>query len=577
MRFLVLFFIFFNSILPQDQKLNPLEANKFETPRETFVVFIKAMNDYKKGLETKDQKLLNELDTAVRCLNLEGISYLLRSEKGREAAIFLKEVIDRIEVVDPNSIPETTKPPEVPLTKWTLEKTEIAISIVESGDRKNEFLFSRDTVYRATEFYKKTKHLPFLKNSGKGAGYEDPWSEKYLPEFSKVKIFQVYLWQIFGLIIAIILGLFLRVVTKFISKIFLKIIIRVPDSKIKWKDRVIVFLDKPLSQLVIIGFWFFCLNILDFEGAVLKFLSIILQVWLSINIVRFFYDLSLAFTEYLEQLSHEKRNDDFILDSQVIPFISRSTRIVVLIIGTLVTIQNLGINIMSILAGLGVGGLAFALAARDMAANLFGSIMILLDRPFKIGDQVFINGIEGDVEEIGFRCTRVRTFNDSIVSIPNAEVANAKVENLSLRRKKRVHFSFHLLPSTKGVKVEAVLEGIKQIVLNYSEVKKEDIHIVLKSISSLGSEISVSFYCNFKDWYDDHIIKQNVSLDILELLDYLGISMVEKLNENEFDGNENEKEEALDEISTEELIDKVRKYKNHEKGFGIYSYPKKDK
>ena len=118
---------------------NPLEPNKFETPRETYSVFLKAMNDYKKGMESKNSQLIAELDTAVRCLNLDGIPYGLRIEKGRNTAILLKEVIDRVAILDPMSIPEVSDKPELPLTRWVLEKTEIVISKVEGGERVNEF------------------------------------------------------------------------------------------------------------------------------------------------------------------------------------------------------------------------------------------------------------------------------------------------------------------------------------------------------------------------------------------------------------------------------------------------------
>ena len=423
MRFFIIVLIFCSSLFSQEDKENPLKPNKFETPRETFQVFLKAMNDYKKGIETDDAKMIAEIDTAVRCLNLESVSYLIRAEKGKEVAVFLKEVLDRVSSIDSETIPILPIPPELKIQKWILDNTEISIQLVDTGERKDEYLFSKDTVFRAYEFYKKTKHLPYLKRTGGGALYKEPWSERYLPAYARIRVFQIYIWQILGIFLAIIFGILLRGLTKFVSKFIIRILHRIPDSKVNWKEKLLIFCDKPLAQIVTIGFWYFCLNILDFEGAVLKFFSMILQILLSYNLVRFFYDLSKAFTEYLEQKAAQQKDEDSIFDSQIIPFISRSTRVVIIIIGTLMTVQNLGINVMSILAGLGVGGLAFALAARDMAANLFGSVMILLDRPFKIGDSVIISAIEGDVEEIGFRCTRLRTLNDSLVSIPNAEVS----------------------------------------------------------------------------------------------------------------------------------------------------------
>jgi MscS family membrane protein len=583
MKLVILFFLSIQIVFSQDKlKTNPLEPNRFETPRETYTVFIKAMNDYKKGIEINDEKLIAEIDTAIRCLNLESISYIIRAEKGKEAAILLKEVLDRIAVVDPLSIPEKANKGEPALTKWVLEQTEISIQLVEAGERQNEFLFSRDTVFRVHEFFLKTKHLPYLEKSGKGAGYEDPWSDKYLPSWTRIKFLKLYIWQILGFILAILIGFIVKYLTRFISSVLVKILKKMPDGKINWKEKVLEFCDKPLSYLVTIGFWFFCLNLLSFEGGLLKFFNIILQLLLSYNIIRFFYDLSKVFTEYLElraQLAKEK-NVESVFDSQIIPFVTRTSRVVIILLGVLMTFQNLGINVMSILAGLGVGGLAFALAARDMAANLFGSVMILLDRPFKVGEMVIINGIEGEVEEIGFRCTRVRTGNDSIVSIPNAEVANAKVENLSLRRFKKTNFRLLLSFETEGKKIEAFLEGIKLILQKYEPIKKDSVSIILKSIGNAGNEISVDFFSKIELWYEEDILKQNIFLEILSLLDILEIKL--SGGESSLEAHvhsEHELEEVAE--STEELSQKVKvfstkKEKFSQKGFGIFIHPAKE-
>ena len=188
MKSIIVFLLLFFSLQISSQSYiaeSPLEPNKFETPRETYSVFLKAMNDYKRGLESKNSQLTAELDTAVRCLNLDGIPYGLRIEKGRNAAILLKEVMDRVAIIDPMTIPEVSDKPELPLTRWVLEKTEIAISKVEGGERANEFLFSRDTVYRALEFYTVSQKVKLI---GK---------KKFLP--SAINLFRISLLSDFGI------------------------------------------------------------------------------------------------------------------------------------------------------------------------------------------------------------------------------------------------------------------------------------------------------------------------------------------------------------------------------------------
>jgi MscS family membrane protein len=557
-----------------------LEPNKFETPRETYIIFMKAMEDYRKGMQAKNKQLIAELDTAVRCLNLDGVPFGLRSEKGRESAILLKEVIDRIAVIDPATIPEVGEKPEIPLTKWSLEKTEITMTKTEGGERANEFLFSRDTIARATEFYEKTKHLPYLPGSGGGAGYKDPWSES-LPGWMKIKISSIYVWQLVGIILSIMLGSIVKWVTKFISHFIIRIVNRVPNGKINWKDKILSFCDKPLAYIVTIGFWFFCLDILDIEGGAFKICSTILQILLSFNIIRLFYDLTKASTEYLEVIAKENKND-FLIDAQIIPLISRTARILVVMLGSLFALQNLGVNVMSILAGLGVGGLALALAAKDTAANLFGSIMIFLDRPFKLGDTVIVGGVEGDVEEIGFRCTRIRTFYDSVVSIPNSEVANSKIDNMGLRRYRRTNTIIGLTYDTPPEKIEAFLEGIKNILRKNELVVQDRIHVIFKGFGDSSLDILLNYFATVNEWGQDMILRQNIYLEIITLAKELNIAFAfptQTLHVETVAGQTPIKRDHSE--STETLKQKAKDFAKDGKssrptGFGIFIHPSRE-
>lgn len=578
---LILTLLFSLSLFAQSRTPeNILEPNKFETPRETYIIFMKAMEDYRKGMQSKNAQMMAELDTAVRCLNLDGVPFALRTEKGRESAILLKEVMDRIAVLEPSSIPEVGDKPDIPLTKWTFERTEISMTKVESGERANEFLFSRETVARVNEFYAKTKHLSYLPNSGGGAGYKDPWSES-LPGWMKFKISSIYVWQIVGIILSILFGYVIKWFTKFVTHFITRLVNRVPEGKINWKEKILSFCDKPLSYIVTIGFWFFCLDILDIEGGAFKISSILLQILLSINIIRLFYDLTKASTEYLEVVAKENKND-FLIDAQIIPLISRTARILVVLLGSLFALQNLGVNVMSVLAGLGVGGLALALAAKDTAANLFGSIMIFLDRPFKLGDTVIVGGIEGDVEEIGFRCTRIRTFYDSVVSIPNSEVANSKIDNMGLRRYRRTNTTIGLTYDTPPQKIEAFLEGIKNILRKNELVVQDRIHVIFKGFGSSSLDILLNYFATVTEWGQDMILRQNIYLEIITLAKELKIDFAfptQTLHIESTPGQISIKPEHSQ--STEELKQTAKNFAKDGKssrptGFGIFIHPSRE-
>ena len=118
------------------------------------------------------------------------------------------------------------------------------------------------------------------------------------------------------------------------------------------------------------------------------------------------------------------------MDDQLIPLLRRSAKLLVVVIGTLFVLQNLSVDVSSLLGSLAIGGLAFSLAAKDTVANLFGSVTIFTDRPFQIGDWVLIDGVEGVVEEVGFRSTRLRTFADSIVALLKSVESQSPLANV---------------------------------------------------------------------------------------------------------------------------------------------------
>jgi MscS family membrane protein len=116
-----------------------------------------------------------------------------------------------------------------------------------------------------------------------------------------------------------------------------------------------------------------------------------------------------------------------------LPIIRNSLRVFVIIVAFLVTSQNLGLNITGLVASLSIGGLALGLAAQDTLANLFGAVSVLVDKPFRIGDRIQLDNVDGVVEQIGFRSTRVRNQDGYLVTIPNKAVGNATITNIALR------------------------------------------------------------------------------------------------------------------------------------------------
>ena len=180
----------------------------------------------------------------------------------------------------------------------------------------------------------------------------------------------------------------------------------------------------------------------------------------SIGVFWILYGLVAPLERSLIKLTAKTESD---LDDQLVPLVIKTSRIAIVILGLLTLIQELGINVFSLLAGLGVGGLAIALAAKDTAANFFGSLMILFDQPFKIGDWIKISDMEGTVEDIGFRSTRIRTFYDSQIIIPNSTVASSQIDNLGKRNFRRTVETLGLTYSTSKENLELFILSLIHI------------------------------------------------------------------------------------------------------------------
>lgn len=210
------------------------------------------------------------------------------------------------------------------------------------------------------------------------------------------------------------------------------------------------------------------------------------------------------------------------MDDQLIPLLRRSAKLLVVVIGTLFVLQNLSVDVSSLLGSLAIGGLAFSLAAKDTVANLFGSVTIFTDRPFQIGDWVLIDGVEGVVEEVGFRSTRLRTFADSIVTMPNSKVADAVIDNQGRRRYRRFKTMLGLTYDTSAQQMRDFVEGVREAIRNHPGTRETfEVHFNGMGASSLD----VLVYCFFTvdTWTAELAARQDLLIEFMRVADRVGV------------------------------------------------------
>lgn len=211
------------------------------------------------------------------------------------------------------------------------------------------------------------------------------------------------------------------------------------------------------------------------------------------------------------------------IDSKLIRLVMRLLTIIAAIAILVAGADRVGLPAYSVLAGLGVGGLAVALAAQQTLANLLGSLIIMFEKPFAVGHWIKVNDMEGTVEEVGFRSTRIRTFYNSLVTIPSSQLVNSTVDNMEMREYRQVKTILSLTYGTPAEKVEGFVEGVRRLLQAHPDTHKDSIQVVFHDFGSSSLDILMNFFLKAPDRATELIERQGILLDILRLAEATGV------------------------------------------------------
>jgi len=213
--------------------------------------------------------------------------------------------------------------------------------------------------------------------------------------------------------------------------------------------------------------------------------------------------------------------EDALLDSQLFPVISKSAKVFVVVVAALVTTQNLGMNVTGLLASLSIGGLAVGLAAQDTLSNLFGAVALFADKPFRVGDRIQLDSIDGSVEAIGLRSTRVRNLDGHLVTVPNRTMANASITNVSKRPNIKTVMNVGVTYDTPADKVERAMVIIEEIFKPHP--KTADLIISFNKFNDSSLNILVVHWWNSTDFKEYLAGFQKLNLELKRRFDAEGI------------------------------------------------------
>jgi len=287
------------------------------------------------------------------------------------------------------------------------------------------------------------------------------WIERLAQDlpFLKYSLWENELWKYLFSLIYIFLAFYVSKFLDYLTRVWLKR--WAEKTSTKFDDLILDLLNGPVKVVAFMIFLRIGLDVFAWPATVQKILSkgftIIVAISLTYMVMKFI-DLLLNFWR---QRAVAKEDDAF--NKQLFPIIRKSLKVFVIVVATLVTLDNLGVNITAAIASLSIGGLAVGLAAQDTLANLFGAVAVFLDKPFKIGDRIQIDNVDGSVETIGLRSTRVRNLDGHLVTIPNKTVGNATIVNVAARERIKTVMNIGITYDTPTEKVKRAIAIIKEI------------------------------------------------------------------------------------------------------------------
>ncbi len=461
------------------------------------------------------------LDKAVTTLNLDHLAKDTHTIAGSTTARRLVNTLDRLEFISYDKIPGTKYQEDL----WVYKRQEINFKgqvvdaeIALGKDDDGKWRFTRDTVDTIEAFYASVQNKKVVTGVTQLKDWRTQLKSK-MPEWTADEFAFLKIGQWLGLLALLVLGML-------ISKIFRLYISSIIESIFK-RYSLLMQNQEGVHFLAPMGISFFFLTIfiglrfLELDPSTLQWILRFTQIALTVSFVVATVRLVDVIAAFYEQKA-KKTESKF--DDVLIPLLRTGAKILVWSIGLIFIGHSLTLDVQNIVAGLGIGGLAFALAAKDTLSNLFGSLTVILDRPFEIGDWVKLgNGVEGNVESVGFRSTRIRTFYDSLISVPNNNLTNIHIDNMGKRTYRRFSTTLGVQYDTPVEKIEAFCEGIRQIIIKQPHTRKDYFNVYLTEMGASSLNIILYLFWKVDDYAEELTQKHRLLVDIIRLAKNLGI------------------------------------------------------
>lgn len=506
---------------------HPLEPADTSSPRGTLFHFITYGNNIWEQYNKRGSDALKKQRQGIsgyrlpRLVDLSDIPESRFTEESETRVIMLLDVLNRIQLPQPEEVPGAAEVKQENLMKWRLPHTSITLKKIDEGSRSGEWVFSRDTARNIKDYYLQTRHLPL----NQGAAIEDgmavylslsgwmfDWTRN-LPAWSHSIYFEQTLWQ-WGVLVTLSLATvyFVFYSTRWALRSALL-------RKTSLKRKIVAPISFAMASLIF-------LYMMDHQIHTSGYLDAILEAFLF---TLFYISLAVVIAMAGRLIANW-----IVSLAQLYPAAPKAQLIrmgmMILSFGIMLFLavewgKSLGIPVLGMVTGLGVGGIAVALAAQRTIENYIGSITLFADPPIRVGEYCVFGDKEGTVESIGWRATRIRTLDRTVVTVPNAEFSRSQIENKGVRDQILFRMGINLRLETTTDQLRRILRRIREIQLEHDLVNDEPDRTRLVNIGPHSLDLEVFAYVKTTDYVKYLAIQEELCMKILHEIEEAGTKL----------------------------------------------------
>jgi MscS family membrane protein len=509
--------------LRADEPDTPLAPPDRSSPRATLQTFVEHLDEFfdrfmseplSEANRARNKRLASR---AIGCLDLSHVAPSLVASEGRESAVQLKEVLDRVPLPAWDEIPDAEMVTAEKLIRWRLPGTEITLAPIAEGPRAGEWLFTTDSVQRSDDFYQAVAGLPYRADAGSPGlheiyvhtpGWLIPEALIHaLPAWMRADLGGAVTWQWLAL------GLLATAAVALASAAY----------RLAWRAAarpgllahalalaaplVIVAAGTLLDELFT--------NQVRFTGPLLFTLKTCLQAARFAGWILF---VRAVLGRLSEAVIQTRRLRPEMIDTQLLRLGFRLVTFLATAWMVIMGADSMGVSVTPLIAGLGVSGLAVALAAQHTIENFIAGLVLFADKPVRIGEFCQFGDHRGTVEQIGLRSTRIRGFDRTVISIPNSEFAKLRLVNFTRRDKILLQKQIGLRYETTADQLRHLLAGLREMLTTHPRVERESVRVRFIGYGAYSLDVEIYALVRTSDWATFLTIQEDVLLKVMDVI-----------------------------------------------------------